>query len=146
MKKSSRYVTNPLWGGSACALGARCRKVQFRDEARRQPMKELKAGRTPGASAMLRAKPMPRNDGREMALRGYRLNEWLDATKPVQAQRSKRGGTAVWCVTDWGGLGTTSTDRSGPVEASTITSRYLLNDAWGKGLSYLEDALLLVQS
>lgn len=63
-------------------------------------MKELRAGRAPNMSAMLRAKPMPRNDGREMALRGYRLNEWLDATKPVQTRRSMRCGTAVCCVTD----------------------------------------------
>jgi len=47
-------------------------------------MKELRAGWAPDASAMLRAKPMPRNNGREMALRGYRLNRWLDTMKPVQ--------------------------------------------------------------
>jgi hypothetical protein len=61
-------------------------------------MKDLRAGRAPDASAMLGAKPMPRNDGREMALRRYCLNEWLDATKPVQTQRWMRGGTAVFAV------------------------------------------------
>lgn len=68
-------------------------------------MKDLRAGRAPDASAMLGAKPMPRNDGREMALRRYCLNEWLDATKPVQTQRLMRGGTAVFAVSRIGRLG-----------------------------------------
>jgi hypothetical protein len=110
--------------------------VSRRGEA--SAMKDLRAGRAPDASAMLGAKPMPRNDGREMALRRYCLNEWLDATNPFR--RSARCAAVRLCLLchGLGGLGTTSTDGSGPVEASTITSRYLLNDACGLGLGYWE--------
>ncbi|MGV7245379.1 hypothetical protein [Caballeronia sp. M23-90] len=51
MKRSSRCVADPVMHGWAGALLRTLPgKVQFRDEARRQLMKKLKAGRAPDAS------------------------------------------------------------------------------------------------